>query len=474
MRQATPTPLDPAAAWEPWTPGPGDPWSLEWAGHLHRRAAFGASWPELQDALRRGPGAAVDALLSGGEGYEGFDRLMDELAPEAPEQFGGGTPGDGGLQAWWLYRILHTPHPLRERMTLFWHDHFATSIAKVRRPAAMKAQNLLIRRHALGSFRPFLLEMSRDPAMLAWLDSNSNVRGRPNENFARELLELFSLGVGRYAEADVREAARAFTGWHTDGSNFTHNRLQHDDGPKTILGQAGPWDGADVVRIVLDQPAAAHFLVRKLYRQFISEAAIPPPPLLEPLAERFRGSDYDVGDLVGTMLRSRLFYSDHARRRRVKGPVEFVAGIFRSLGGRLPGAGPAPPPAGLLDGLGQTLFAPPNVKGWPGGESWLNTATLLARHNLAWKLVQGPLGPLGARVDPAALLRAHAGGARGTAAIDFLLDLLLQPSAGEIAPRARDELARFLAEGDLKGVALDRRLREATHAILTMPEYQLA
>ena len=468
--------LDPAVAWSPWAASADDPWTLKWAGHLHRRAGFGATWPALQETIRRGPEATIEQILVGEPGAEDFDGLLDESAPGMGEMMNFGRRADPavGLQGWWLYRILHAMHPLRERLTLFWHDHFATSVAKVQNPLAMKNQNTLIRRHALGSFRELLRGMGRDPAMMIWLDSNNNVRGRPNENYARELLELFSLGVGHYTEADIRDAARAFTGWNTNGATFSINRGLHDDGPKTILGETGPWDGDDVVRIVLKQPEAARFLVRKLFRQFISEVESPPDALVEPLAARFRASDYDVADLVGTMLRSRLFFSEHAYRARVKSPVEFVAGLFHTMVGPAPTAGPATPQPALLDGMGQTLFAPPNVKGWPGGESWINTATLLARHNLAWRVVQGATGPYTTAVDPLALVRDHAAEPDGAGAVNFLVDLLLQPGPGEIPASVRDALARFAAEGNPRGVALDRRLRETAHAILTLPEYQLA
>ena len=335
-------------------------------------------------------------------------------------------------------------HPLRERMTLFWHDHFATSIAKVMQVPAMKQQNVLLRQHALGKFGPFLLEMSRDPAMLIWLDGNSNVRGRPNENYARELMELFSLGVGHYDEADVRDAARAFTGWHTDGKSFRFDAFQHDDGPKTVLGQSGPWDGDDVVRIVLEQPAAARFLVRKLYRAFISESEPPADALIEPLADQFRRSDYDIAALLRTMLRSNLFFSaprlpaadqepgrvrrrpaPHAGRPRPGRGDALAPGPAPGNPAFGPGSGGLPPLSRLMEGLGQNLFAPPNVKGWAGGEAWLNTATLLARHNLAWKVVQGVQGPLQLPVSPLALLRKEA--PADADPVDFLLDLLLQP-----------------------------------------------
>jgi uncharacterized protein (DUF1800 family) len=210
--------------------------------------------------------------------------------------------------------MLRGGHPLREKMTLFWHNHFATSLVKVRDPVLMFRQNELLRAHALGKFGPFLQAISRDGAMLLWLDSSSNVKGKPNENYARELMELFSLGVGNYTEKDVREAARAFTGWRTDGAGFAFDARLHDGETKTVLGQAGPWDGGDVVRIVLEQPAASRFLVRKLYRHLVSETATPPDALLEPLCESFRRSDYDIAELVRTILASRLFYSPHAFR----------------------------------------------------------------------------------------------------------------------------------------------------------------
>src|SRR4051812_13482664 len=346
--------FDPAEAWAPWTPTTTDPWDRKWAGHLYRRAAFGATWPELQAALDAGPEATIDRLLAGGEGLEEYDRLMDALGPEST-QFQGQGGDEVALQAWWLHRMIQTGHPLRERLTLFWHNHFATSILKVRQSALMKQQNILIRKHALGKFGPFLLEMSRDPAMLIWLDSNSNARGKPNENYAREVMELFALGVGHYTESDVREAARAFTGWHTDGRKFVFNRFQHDDGEKSVLGQSGAWDGGDVIRIVLEQPSAARFLVRKLYRYLVSEGETPPDGLLEPLAERYRASGYAPAELVGTVLRSRLFFSDRAYRQRVKSPVEYVVGLLRALEAKTepPSDFVTPQQPRPMDGLGQ-------------------------------------------------------------------------------------------------------------------------
>ena len=383
--------------------------------------------------------------------------------------------------------MLRRPYPLREKITLFWHNHFATSIAKVQSADLMYQQNCLLRTHALGKFGPFLQAMSKNEAMLMWLDSNSNVKGKPNENYARELMELFSLGVGNFTEKEIREAARAFTGWHTSLNGFQFNSSLHDDGTKTVLGKTGKWDGADVVRIVLEQPAAARFIVRKLYQFLIGESVIPPNAFIEPLCDQFRKSDYDIKGLVKTMLGSRHFYSDHAFRQRIKSPVEYVVGavqaIYRHYEERDPDYSP------LLHGvlvshlsaMGQSLFAPPNVKGWPGARTWLNTSTMLERDNFAGALALGTLwtrptstsneasSPAKA-LDPARLLQEE----KVSSAEDIVRVLLDLYVPGGVRPEAKTKLVAFLTEGKPTGFALDRRVRETVHAILTMPEYQLS
>jgi hypothetical protein len=485
-----PDQIDPAEAWQPWRPTPGDPWGPKWAAHLSRRAAFGASREELLEAERLGPEGTLDLLLRGRPHAEEVLEDLLDAGRIAAERDDSGEQ----LRGWWLYAMLQGGHPLREKLTLFWHNHFATSIDKVQSAALMFRQNCLLRRHALGRFGPFLQAVSRDAAMLLWLDANNNVKGRPNENYARELMELFSLGVGHYSEHDVREAARAFTGARTDGEHFQFDPRLHDGGTKTFLGQTGAWDGGDVVRIVLEQPAAARFLVRKLYRFLVSEKTDPPDSLLEPLCTSFRKSDYDIAALVRTILASRHFYSGHAFRQRVKGPVEYVLGAVRAVyrGGGEEKADYRPLPQQLLvsriSGMGQRLFAPPNVKGWPGGPSWLNTSTLLERSNFAAALALGtlwdgvspepPAAPAGAAeesappraFDPARLLEEE-GVRRAEDAVRVLLDLYLP---GGVRPGVREKLVAFLADGQPAGTDLARRAREAVHAILTMAEYHLA
>ncbi len=452
-------PLDPTETWLPWAPTAAQPFDLKWAGHLYRRAAFGASLTELRAAVQRGLPATLDLLLNGQPGAAAREQFLVDLGEKMIREDEGGT-----LRAWWVYVFLHTSHPLRERMTLFWHNHFATSIAKVQRADLMYAQNKLIRQHALGSFRPFLLAMSSDPAMLVWLDSNSNSKDKPNENYARELMELFSLGAGNYTEHDVRDAARAFSGWQTDGAQSVFEPALHDDAVKTVLRQKGNWNGADIVRICLEQPVAARFLVGKIYRALVSEAAKPSDALLEPLVAAFRKSDYDIGALVQTILRSRHFFSDQAYRQRIKSPVELVLGAVREAT-----AGTVAPPtlANWFQEMGQLLFAPPNVKGWEGGRSWLNTATLLARDNFAFAVTSGAASALS---NAGGLVQAEK--CKGPEDIvRVLADALLQ---GDLRPEAGVRLVTVAADGPPSPKELDQRARSVAHALMTMPEYQLA
>jgi uncharacterized protein (DUF1800 family) len=496
--------LDPAREWQPWEPDDKQPWNLQWAGHLHRRAGFGANLVQLREAVRQGHKATLDRILQGTPGAEERIEFLNAMGKQAARK------SIYELRGWWLYTMLHTLHPLREKMTLFWHNHFVSSTAKVRPPLLFK-QNKLLRHHALGKFGPFLLDISKDPAMIVYLDSNSNIKGKPNENYARELMELFSLGVGNYTEQDIREAARAFTGWHSDDDQYEYNAAVHDDGSKTVFGKTGPWNGGDIVRLCLEKECAARFLVKKLYRFFISEAQDPPKALLEPLADQFRKSDYDIGALVRTMLSSRHFFSPHAYRQRMKSPVEFAVGTLLAVvtpENFTEGKVSQEPLISRLDAMGQPLFAPPNVKGWPGGRSWLNTSTVLARHNFAQEIASADLKP-GRRpisnqgeevevfleapeapqpppdkgkdatrprpiptkaLDVASVLRREKAD-KPAETVQLLLDLLLQ---GEIDKDARSKLEKFVAEGTPHGAALDWRIRDTAHTIMTMPEYQLA
>jgi Protein of unknown function (DUF1800) len=371
--------VDPAEAWKPWVPGADEPWGRKQAAHLFRRAAFGATSADLDRALKEGFPKTLERLMTGEPDAAELLDLYTEIGQHCddPEK----------LRVWWLSAMVEGGHPLREKMTLFWHNHFATSYSKVRSSKLMYEQNVTIRKHALGHFRDFLLDMSKDTAMLIWLDSNRNIKGAPNENYAREVMELFSLGVGNYSEKEVQEAARAFTGWHhnSEGTAFENQPDWHDDGPKTLFGKTGNWAGADVVRLCCDHPACAKFLVGKLYTFLVSETP-PPKALLTPLEKQFRESNYDIAALVNGILASRLFFSQHAYLKRVKWPVEYALGAARGVcPGRVPFSDLVEP----LAKMGQALFAPPNVKGWRTGTDWLNSATLLMRNNFAETVALG-------------------------------------------------------------------------------------
>jgi len=448
-------PADPAWAWAPYVPDAEHPWDLRRAGHLYRRAAFGADWDQLQQALREGPQRTIDRLLHPEADVEAFNAAHDGYETPASD-----TGSADGLRAWWLRRMIETPHPLLEKVTLFWHGYFATSNARVNSPRLMRDHASMLRRRALGSFAELLQDVSHDPAVLLWLGADANRKSQPNPSYPRHLLAEFTLGDGGYSEKDVAEAARAFTGWFVVRKELRYLAREHDGGVKEFLGQSGNWGGKDVVRIALEQPATARFVVRKLYRWLVSETDQPPDELLRPLADSF-AADFDVARLVGTMLRSNLFFSDAAYRQRVKGPVEFAMGIIRGLEGMVPTARLG---ADLAQ-LGQNLYHPSTVKGWAGGRHWLNDWTVLERSKLARALLAGS-GPYGKKLNPSAVAARH-GHAGPESAGRFLLDLFVQ---GDVEPGAIEAL-RTAAEagGDLPDL-----VRRFAHGIVTLPEFQLA
>ena len=291
------------------------------------------------------------------------------------------------LREWWFREMLTTPSPLTEKMTLFWHNHFATSQQKVRFTPLMYQQHVMLRRNALGNFGTLLREVARDPAMLIYLDGANSRKEQPNENFGREVMELFTLGEGHYTEKDIKEVARAFTGWSVDRDTgqFMFRRGIHDYGNKTVLGKTGHFDGDQVIDILLKQPETAQFLTRKLWKEFISPLAgnAADDAQLTRLADGFRDSGYNISKLMRAILTSDAFYAPDNRAALIKSPVEFVVGTMKQFDIDTPNLRPFVIASALL---GQNIFAPPNVKGWPGGEAWINSATLLGRKQLIDRL----------------------------------------------------------------------------------------
>jgi len=355
---------------------------------LRRRAGFAATWDELERDLTDGPDAAIERVLAGTcrmDGLvDGFASTADLLGTAAAS-----SSDAHRLQAWWLYRMLFTPDPLTERLTLLWHNHFATSQLKVGDVAAMHDQNETFRRHACAPFGDLLRAMLRDPALLIWLDAPSNRKGAPNENLARELLELFTLGAGHYTEKDVKEAARALTGLTVNPGRFELRTDRHDAGPKTILHESGPFDSDKLVDVILSQPATAVRLAWRLSQALLGENIAGDRAIAE-LAQRLRADGLHVGRAVETVVRSQVFFSQRNVRAQVIDPAGFVIGTARALE-RF-----EPPPSTLLlaewtKRMGQDLFFPPNVGGWPGGRSWLSGRSVVARSNFSAAVAEGRL-----------------------------------------------------------------------------------
>jgi uncharacterized protein (DUF1800 family) len=320
--------------------------------HLLRRAGFGSSPGELDAAVARGFDATLDGLLNPTDDHDAADDDLSQISFDLTKL--------NDAQRWWLVRMRYTSRPLVEKMALFWHGHFATAVSKVggKNLDLMRQQNDLFRSQGLGSFHDLLLAVSKDPAMLIWLDGRLNHKNAPNENYGRELMELFTLGIGNYSEDDVKAAARSFTGWTLDKSRqFTFNAKDHDDSVKTFLGQTGNFDGTDIVSILAAQQATAKFLATKLARFFVSDP--PDDGLVSDMANTYLSSNYDIRSVLRTMFKSDAFSSDAARHALIKSPAEFVAGTLRTLNVATSGVGQ---PA-IMQMLGQELFNPPNVAG---------------------------------------------------------------------------------------------------------------
>jgi uncharacterized protein (DUF1800 family) len=379
--------------------------------HLLRRFGLGASEAEVDYYLRDGLLGAIDRLLETGED-EGVQFRLSDLADEK------GVVRVPQLVGAWVIRLMTTRRPLREKMTLFWHDHFATSASKVNFAPLMQQQNDLLRQHATGSFRTMLHEVSKDPAMLFWLDNQENLRGRPNENFAREVMELFTLGVDQgYTEEDVQEAARAFTGWAfrrapsgegvLGGAQFFFRQFQHDDGEKVVLGNRGNLSGEDVLNILLDQPRTAEYLTLKIWEWFVYPN--PEPSTIAPFAKRFANSRLEISSLLRDIMKSSEFYSERAERAVVKNPVDFCISTLRQLGygenvaARLRELGdqedarlrrvallPAQLAANSMKGMGMFLLYPPDVAGWEIGPGWISSATMVERIGWADRIFGAP------------------------------------------------------------------------------------
>jgi hypothetical protein len=447
--------VDPRWAWAEYEPEASRPWTLAMAGHLYRRAAFGATFGQLEQAFSDGPRRTVDRLVRCEQDLSEFQRSLDEYEEASA------SGGVDSLRAWWLRRMVETPHPLLEKMTLFWHNHFGISGARVGDGQLMLQHIRLLRRHALGQYPALLDAVAGDPAVFISLGADASRKTRPNENFARQLMQRLSVGPGNFGEQDVREASRAFTGWFVLRGRLRYFDREHDTGVKKVLGQTGNWQAQDVVRIVLEQPVAPRMLSRKLYRWLISEVDDPSDRLLAPLAEML-AEDYDVGRVVEAMLRSNQFFSAAAYRRRIKSPVEFALEIVRAMESTVSTVRLGED----LGQLGQNLYNPPTVDGWHGGRHWINAATVTGRSNLARALLASQ-GRYGGKLDPAALCGTYGRNDPNSSA-ELLVALFLQD---DLSANVREALWKLVpTSGDNAGPWV----REFTHSVVTLPEFQLS
>ncbi len=431
--------------------------------HLLRRTGFGANPEELDRYEAMGFDAAVNALLD----YEPWpDPYPVDPAIEAAFQ---DDPREGQqlarealreLPGWWIARMLTTPNPLEEKMTLFWHGHFTSQARKVQDGRLMIAQNRMLRRNALGSFERLALDASRDAAMLIYLDGSRSNAAAPNENYARELMELFTMGIGNYSEDDVKESARALTGWkiQRDSGTVLYLPGRHDDGTKTYLGQTGAFQLEDIVRIAVAHPATGPRLAAKLIRFFLRPD--PPADLVQRLAAVYYARSYSIRDVLEHLLRSPEFSSEAAYRANIKSPVELLVGGLRTLGVTQAG----PQIGRLLVPLGQALFSPPSVKGWDGDRAWIGAASLLTRFNVAALATSGGRNSAPAPLDSDI---ASASGLDPEAAAAGVIDRLLD---GDVSAGVRAALIEYAGTMQDQPQTL---LRGLLRLAMTTPEYQL-
>jgi uncharacterized protein (DUF1800 family) len=494
---------------------PSSRWNETTAAHLLSRAGFGGSPQEIADLTKMGMDQAVSYLVdyeripdssprpdwayvdpdlrAREEGLNAALKDADEETKRKLREMRGSERSGQliELRYWWLRRMALGPRPFQEKMTLFWHGHFATGYDKVYNPYFLWLQNETLRQHALAPFDQLLTAVARDPAMLIYLDGASSHKDHPNENFAREVMELFALGENHYTEQDIQQAAKAYTGWglcqNPQSPDFRqayeYHPRDHDDGPKTVFGQTGNFTGEQVLGMIAAKPECARFIAAKIWRFFVQDE--PPAPIVEALAAEFRGHGLELKHLMNVVFRSAEFYAPAVIRAQIKSPVQWLVQACHQLEGPLPTEAMALP---MLASLGQELFQPPNVKGWPGGITWITTNSLFDRYNFAAALVEGqrvhlqglegrmhgvlnalqqPDGPL--EIEP-----AHVGAlftqvelSTGAQFLDALQARFLN---GKLVPQRLAPLQAFLK--DRLPIA-EEDIRKCVRLVMSTPEYQL-
>ena len=454
--------------WKPFRPSDESPWNLPRVWMLHRRTGFAATWDELQRDLSDGLEKSVQRILNGQtrmmgirDSFEKTSEILSEaaLASNRIER----------LRAWWVFRMCFGSHPLVEYMAVVWHNHFATSNRTIQNLRLMFNQNQIFRELGLGPFPELLVRAVKDPTMLIWLNADDNRESEPNENLGRELLELFSIGVGNYGENDVKEAARALTGWTVMNNEFRYRHYWHDEYEKTVLGKTGNWSGDDVLKIVCDHPATAYRVCWRLCDALFGENVVA-TDAIEKLAIGLRNHQLDVSWALRTILSSQLFYSDKNMRSRISDPENFVIGNVRMLEYF------DPPPStlalgGWISQLGRRLFDPPNVGGWDGGRLWLNVRTVVARSNFVHALLRGQLNSRNQAPRLSQLVAKHVPVDQLEEKVMFFVQLLLGMDAeSDQANQLAAQVAEVVGDKKLSG---ERELTTMVELLLTSSLAQL-
>ncbi len=478
----------------PYAPTSVDAWDRVKAAHLLNRAAFGGTEEEITRVVDLGPKRAIEALLDFPEGasdvmsatdqpnlskIEGFPKnfadrrkmlegktaeermLLQQRMNQANQQ------ALRAVGAWWVGRMAQGPYPLHEKLTFFWHGHFTTSARDERSAWLMWQQNETWRTHAAGNFEKFVKAVSRDPAMLDYLNNQQNRKAKPNENYARELMELFTLGIGNYSENDIKEAARAFTGWAHDGEGFIYRKFDHDADTKTFFGVKGNFDGDDIVDLILRHRACAPYIASRLWSFFVNET--PDPSIIASLGDFFRENNYELRPLLRTIFASQAFYDARNIGSQIKSPVQLVVGTVRNLGVKMPDVNRL---NGVLEQMGQVPLMPPNVKGWPGGKMWINTSTMFVRYNTALWLAGGePLATGKKILDAGNKFRGKQPGVAVDA--DGPAKEIVDEWVARLIQRPIAEEKRSLLIDVVGQKPTETTVRNMVNLILSMPEYQL-
>jgi uncharacterized protein (DUF1800 family) len=449
---------------------------IDLLGHLYRRAGFGATREQLESYAKRSYEDTVEALLNPDPKRDIQDDVLERyIHGEGPPIFIAG----------WLYRMINSEAQLQEKMTLFWHHVFATGLVKNEHVLAAKNQIKMFRMNGMGDMTTILNDLSRDPAMLFWLDNNENRNGEPNENYGRELLELFSLGVGNYSEQDIKDASRAFTGWTFEQppplyphgyypAKFLFRKDDHDDGEKTFLGVTGNLNGGDIIDIIVKSPASARFICRHLYNFFVADEPQVPswndvPPLdpegIAMMEAKFIETGGDIRSVLRVMFNSDFFKA--ARYKKVKSPTEFIVGVLKMVGSQTEMAPGMTKYAGAIDVMGQKLLDPPTVEGWHTGGEWIDGGNLTERVNFAVDEIGEGLAP-----GIQSLVQRMKDSESLGSAESLVNAVLAETGSVEVSDRTREALIDFAndAEDEDEATRVIRLLRLA----VATPEYQFA